>query len=50
MGGLIADRYGFQASFATAGATVIIVALVFLPFLLRMDRGRKALKSFIRGS
>lgn len=41
IGGLIADRYGFQASFAAAGATVIIVALVFMPFLVRMERGRK---------
>ncbi len=33
IGGLIADRYGFQASFAVAGLTVIVIAMVFLPFL-----------------
>ncbi len=42
IGGLIADRYGFQASFAVAGATVIIVALIFLPFLMKMERERRA--------
>ncbi|MFH0904435.1 MAG: MFS transporter [Methanobacteriota archaeon] len=41
MGGLIADKYGFQASFAVAGLTVIIIALIFLPFLIRMGRVKK---------
>jgi DHA1 family tetracycline resistance protein-like MFS transporter len=38
MGGLIADKYGFHASFAVAGSTVIIIALIFLPFLIRIGR------------
>lgn len=42
IGGLIADRYGFEASFMVAGVTVIVVALIFMPFLLRMERGRRA--------
>ncbi len=40
IGGLIADMYGFEMSFAVAGLTVIVVALVFLPFLVRID-GKK---------
>jgi MFS family permease len=38
IGGLIADEYSFQASFAVAGSTVIAIALIFLPFLMRMAR------------
>ncbi len=38
IGGLIADKYGFQASFAVAGVTVIVIALVFLPFLVEIGR------------
>ncbi|NJD78493.1 MAG: MFS transporter [Candidatus Methanoperedens sp.] len=38
IGGLIADRYGFQASFAVAGLTVIAIALVFLPLLIGISR------------
>lgn len=41
IGGLIADKYSFQASFAVAGFTVIIIALIFLPFLIRIGRERK---------
>jgi DHA1 family tetracycline resistance protein-like MFS transporter len=40
IGGMIADTYGFQASFAVAGLTVIAIALVFLPFLLGIDKKR----------
>jgi len=40
MGGLIADKYSFQASFAVAGLTVIIIALIFLPFLIRIGRNK----------
>ncbi len=40
MGGLIADKYSFQASFAVAGSTVIIIALIFLPFLIRIGRNK----------
>ena len=36
IGGLIADRYGFHMSFAFAGLTVILIAIVFIPFLVRM--------------
>lgn len=43
IGGLIADRYGFQASFAVAGLTVIVIAMVFLPFLVRIGRKNKFL-------
>ncbi len=32
IGSLIADLYGYQTSFAVAGATVIVIALIFLPF------------------
>lgn len=42
IGGLIADRYGFEISFAVAGLTVIVVALIFLPFLIRIGRVKKA--------
>lgn len=42
IGGLIADRYGFEISFAVAGLTVIVVALIFLPFLIRTGRVKKA--------
>lgn len=38
IGGLIADKYGFHASFAVAGLTVIVIALIFLPFLIRIGR------------
>ncbi|MCX9074176.1 MAG: MFS transporter [Candidatus Methanoperedens sp.] len=38
IGGTIADLYGFQASFASAGLTVVIVALIFLPFLFRIGK------------
>ena len=41
MGGLIADKYSFQASFAVAGFTVIIIAIIFLPLLIRMRTSRK---------
>lgn len=40
IGGLIADKYSFQASFAVAGLTVIIIALIFLPFLIRIGRNK----------
>ncbi len=43
IGGLIADRYGFQASFVVAGLTVIVIAMVFLPFLIRIGRKNKFL-------
>lgn len=43
IGGLIADRYGFQASFAVAGLTVIVIVMVFLPFLIRIGRKNKFL-------
>ncbi|MCZ7362487.1 MAG: MFS transporter [Candidatus Methanoperedens sp.] len=39
-GGLIADIYGFQASFAVAGLTVIAIALVFMPFLLALNKNK----------
>jgi len=38
LGGLIADKYGFHVSFAVAGLTVIVIALIFLPFLIRMGK------------
>ena len=38
IGGLIADNYSFQASFAVAGSTVIVIALVFLPSLISIGR------------
>lgn len=38
IGGLIADKYGFQASFAVAGVTVVVIVLVFLPLLIRIGR------------
>lgn len=38
IGGLIADRYGFQSSFAVAGLTVIVIALISMPFLIRIGR------------
>ena len=42
IGGLIADRYGFQAKLPQRhDETAIIVALVLMPFLVRMERGRK---------
>lgn len=42
IGGLIADRYGFEMSFAVAGLTVIAVALIFMPFLIRIGGVKKA--------
>lgn len=39
-GGLIADTYGFSASFAFAGFSEIIIALMFIPALLRITRKR----------
>jgi DHA1 family tetracycline resistance protein-like MFS transporter len=40
IGGLIADLYGFHVSFAVAGFTVFLVALVFLPALVRVSRNK----------
>jgi DHA1 family tetracycline resistance protein-like MFS transporter len=40
IGGLIADKYGFQASFAVAGFTVIAIVLVFLPLLMGSAENR----------
>lgn len=37
-GGLIADTYGFGASFAFAGMSEILIAVLFLPALLRFAR------------
>lgn len=37
-GGLIADTYGFGASFAFAGMSEIVIALVFIPALLRLTQ------------
>lgn len=37
-GGMIADKYSFQASFAVAGLTVILIAIIFLPLLIQMNR------------
>lgn len=37
-GGLIADKYGFHVSFAAAGASVILIALLFMPFLLAIRK------------
>jgi MFS family permease len=42
IGGLIADLYGFQASFTVAGLMVIVIALIFLP-LIRTGRKNKFL-------
>ena len=36
-GGLIADRYGFGASFAFAGGAEIFAALLFIPALIRIS-------------
>jgi MFS transporter, DHA1 family, tetracycline resistance protein len=41
VGGLIADRYGFGASFAFAGASEIVLALVFIPALFRLTKAFK---------
>ena len=38
VGGMIADKYSFQASFAVAGLTVIFIAIIFLPLLIGMNR------------
>lgn len=38
IGGLIADWYSFQASFAFAGLTVLITALLFFPFLIKLHK------------
>ncbi|MCL7414525.1 MAG: MFS transporter [ANME-2 cluster archaeon] len=40
IGGLIADSYGFHVSFAAAGLTVFLVALVFLPLLISVSRNK----------
>lgn len=37
-GGLIADTYGFGVSFAFAGLSEIVIALIFMPALLRITR------------
>lgn len=37
-GGLIADTYGFGASFAFAGISEIVIALIFIPALVRITR------------
>ncbi|NJD52181.1 MAG: MFS transporter [Candidatus Methanoperedens sp.] len=36
IGGLIADMYGFHVSFAVAGAAVLVIAIIFIPFLLNI--------------
>ncbi len=36
VGGMIADSYGYKATFAFAGATEILIAIVLLPLLLRL--------------
>lgn len=38
IGGLIADMYGFQVSFAVAGAAVLVIAIIFIPFLLKIKK------------
>ncbi|PWB53976.1 MAG: hypothetical protein C3F06_05365 [Candidatus Methanoperedenaceae archaeon] len=38
IGGLIADMYGFQVSFAVAGSAVLVIAIIFLPFLLKIKK------------
>jgi MFS transporter, DHA1 family, tetracycline resistance protein len=38
VGGLIADTFGFGASFAFAGIAEIVIALIFIPALLRLTR------------
>lgn len=40
VGGLIADRYGFHMSFLFAGLTVIVIAIIFIPFLIKMRHGK----------
>ncbi|KCZ71667.1 arabinose efflux permease family protein [Candidatus Methanoperedens nitroreducens] len=38
IGGVVADRYGFQASFAVAGLAVIIIALIFFSSLIEINK------------
>lgn len=38
IGGLIADMYGFHVSFAVAGSAVLVISLIFLPFLLKIKK------------
>jgi MFS family permease len=38
IGGTIADLYGYETSFAFAGASEILIALLFLPLLLRISK------------
>lgn len=38
VGGIIADNYGFHVSFGVAGLTVIVIALIFFPLLIRMKK------------
>ena len=38
IGGLIADKYGFHVSFAGAGAAVLVIAIIFIPFLLKIKK------------
>lgn len=38
IGGLIADKYGFHVSFAAAGAAVLVIAIIFIPFLLKIKK------------
>ena len=38
IGGLIADKYGFHVSFAVAGAAVLVIAIIFIPFLLKIKK------------
>lgn len=40
IGGLVADSYGFHVSFAAAGSTVFLVALIFLPLLISISRNK----------
>jgi MFS transporter, DHA1 family, tetracycline resistance protein len=37
-GGLIADAYGFSASFAFAGMSEIVIAIVFIPAFVKLHR------------
>lgn len=38
IGGLIADMYGFHVSFAAAGAAVLVITIIFVPFLLKIRK------------
>jgi MFS family permease len=45
VGGFLAETFGYTVAFAVGGLSEVVVALITLPFLLRMHRANRAVKA-----